>query len=267
MDISAYIASGILENYVMGLASDQERQEVQCLSKIYPEIARELQVLEITLERYALENEVKPPVQLKTKLFDQLDAILTDQPDSKQSNQPLKSMVTAAPNYWRYAAAALLTGVVFLTGYFISRQKKNEQQWMALNNQHQFLQQQLDSSRNILQDLSFEIILTRNPLIRQVHLKGVPTKDTLANLTVYWNPQNQQVYLAGIALPPLPPNKQYQLWGLKNGQPIDLGVFDPVHGILPMKHIDAVQAFAVTLENAGGSAVPTLSEMVVLGQI
>ena len=42
VDVKAYIESGILESYVLGFASEQEVQEVRCLSHIYPEIAEEL---------------------------------------------------------------------------------------------------------------------------------------------------------------------------------------------------------------------------------
>lgn len=267
MDVNVYIASGILENYVLGLASDQERQEVQCLSKIYPEIAQELHTLELTMEQYALEHELKPPVQLKTKLFDQLDAAITDAPVTGPVNSPAAKIISSRPNYWRYAAAALLTGVVILSAYFMNWQMKNAQQIAALDNQNRLLQHQLDSNRNSLQNLNAEIALTRNPAIKRVYLKGLETKDPQAGMTVYWNQENQQVFIAGMSLPATPANKQYQLWAIKNGQPVDLGVFDLQNALVAMKSIDEAQAFAVTLENTGGSAVPTLSDMVVIGQI
>ena len=72
MNVQEYIKSGILEEYVLGVVSDQERREVQCLSKIYPEIEAELQALEVSLTGYATLFEKKPPVELKDKIFAQL---------------------------------------------------------------------------------------------------------------------------------------------------------------------------------------------------
>ena len=66
----------------------------------------------------------------------------------------------------------------------------------------------------------------------------------------------------------IPADKQYQLWALKDGQPIDMGVFDPVtpeDGLLEMGRVPGADAFAVTLEPRGGSANPTLEEMYVYG--
>ena len=45
MNVTEYIASGILESYVMGAVSDQEQREVDCLSSIYPEVRTELDEL------------------------------------------------------------------------------------------------------------------------------------------------------------------------------------------------------------------------------
>jgi hypothetical protein len=53
MNIQAYIESGILEEYVLGTVSPQEKQEVECMASIYPEIQQELQILETALEKYA----------------------------------------------------------------------------------------------------------------------------------------------------------------------------------------------------------------------
>ena len=73
MNVTEYIASGILESYVMGAVSDQERREVECLSSIYPDIRRELDQLSEVLENYALLHSVEPPESVKAKLLDQLD--------------------------------------------------------------------------------------------------------------------------------------------------------------------------------------------------
>ena len=42
MNINDYISSGILEQYVLGDISPQEKKEVECMSHIYPELQEEL---------------------------------------------------------------------------------------------------------------------------------------------------------------------------------------------------------------------------------
>lgn len=61
MNIQAYIESGILEEYVLGTVSPQEKQEVECMSHIYPEIKEELLRTESALEEYALKHQTLPP--------------------------------------------------------------------------------------------------------------------------------------------------------------------------------------------------------------
>ena len=61
--------------------------------------------------------------------------------------------------------------------------------------------------------------------------------------------------------------KQYQLWALVDGAPVDAGVFEIDAGtpMIKMKNIPRAQAFAVTLEPSGGSLKPTMDQMYVLG--
>ena len=68
MDPKKYIESGIIDDYVMGFVSEQEQREVQCLSKIYPEINEALRQAEDLMGTWALESAMEPPAGLKEKI-------------------------------------------------------------------------------------------------------------------------------------------------------------------------------------------------------
>ena len=68
-------------------------------------------------------------------------------------------------------------------------------------------------------------------------------------------------------LPALPSDKQYQLWALKGGVPIDLGVMDDSTLLQFQKSTRLAEAFAITIEKAGGSPTPTMTELIMLGKI
>jgi hypothetical protein len=53
LNIAEYIASGILEEYLMGSATEQEQREVACMASIYPEIQVALDQLADGIEKYA----------------------------------------------------------------------------------------------------------------------------------------------------------------------------------------------------------------------
>ena len=64
-------------------------------------------------------------------------------------------------------------------------------------------------------------------------------------------------------------DKQYQLWAIVDGKPVDAGVFDVDGGaaFVKLKNIPNAQAFAITLENKGGSASPHMDALYVMGKV
>lgn len=90
--------------------------------------------------------------------------------------------------------------------------------------------------------------------------------------TVYWDSRSKDVYLLVNNLPKPSPDKQYQLWAIVDGKPVDAGMLDMedtnsgslVH---KMRNIPKAQAFAITLENKGGSTSPTMEAMYVMGGV
>ena len=63
--------------------------------------------------------------------------------------------------------------------------------------------------------------------------------------------------------------QQYQLWAIVDGKPVDAGMveIDPGKALHRMKNIPKAEAFAITLEKAGGSPTPTLTAMFVMGKV
>jgi cell division protein FtsL len=61
LDINQYINSGVLEAYLLGLASEEEQHDVQQMKALYPEVSSALHELEVVIESYCLENSVPPP--------------------------------------------------------------------------------------------------------------------------------------------------------------------------------------------------------------
>jgi mannose-6-phosphate isomerase-like protein (cupin superfamily) len=69
-NLEDFIASGILELYILGDTSDEEDAEVLIMSSKFPaEIAGEILAISTALENLALENAVEPSARLKESLF------------------------------------------------------------------------------------------------------------------------------------------------------------------------------------------------------
>lgn len=261
INIKEYIDSGVLEDYLSGNVSDQERREVECLSKIYPEIKTELNLIGEAIERHALAHRVAPPAALKDKIMAQLE-FADDLQDTNQTEELEESETDEAPIIalnsrqtsfqWGWLAAASVVALIGTAVYFNARVE-------TLNGT---LAQQADELRQ-----KTELIANINNADNQfVTLKGVEKSPNSA-VRVVWNTKTQEVQLNVLSLPAPDAAKQYQLWALVGGKPVDLGVFDVNNAMQKMKAIPQAEAFAVTLEKKGGSPTPHLEELYVMGKV
>lgn len=271
-DVKAYIESGILELYVLGDVSPEERAQVELMAATHPAVKAELIEVEKALEIYADENAVQPSEQHRTKTLNSILINLADdstfdeirkQPEAKVVQ--LNTRTTG--NFYKYAFAAsvamLIGSLVALYSVYNKLQSSN-QQLLVLNAQNQKYSQ-------VINHMGEEISVFRDPSFKLLTLKGTDKMPT-AKMTVAWSPVKKKVMIdmVGMELPKNDANHQYQLWALVNGKPVDLGVFDKAVAdsvdMVPMKPVALASAFAVTLEPRGGSVNPTMSEMMVIGQ-
>jgi anti-sigma-K factor RskA len=102
-----------------------------------------------------------------------------------------------------------------------------------------------------------------------MELKGVE-KSPNSKVMAFWNKETEEMKLMVENLPTAPKGKQYQVWGIVDGKPVDMGMIDLdfENKILAMKVPKGnIAAFAITLEKQGGSPTPTLEEMYVIGNV
>jgi len=241
VDIQAYISSGIVESYVLGLASDEERSEFEQLCKPYPQLVAARTKFELALEKQAMENAIAPPADLKGKIFDQISGtgkVVSMQPESA----PVRKISWA-----KYAAAA---SVILLAGSLYYN--------ITLFNKNKDLKNNYDNTVAELSDVKKDIqILQQNPNVKMAAMKGQEISPS-SYATVYWDTTSHDVYLMINNLPKPPSDPQIQLWAFLNGQPIAQGIIKitekPPQLYHPQKTQDA-QAFAVTLEKKGRTDV------------
>jgi anti-sigma-K factor RskA len=104
--------------------------------------------------------------------------------------------------------------------------------------------------------------MLRSEEYRKINLKQLPGGNP-AVVELFWNTKTKEVYVGGMQLPEAPSGKQYQLWAIVNGNPVDAGVLSEAQ-LQKMKTFEKAEAFAVTLEKEGGSPTPTMEAMVVM---
>lgn len=281
MDIKEYIASGIIDSYVLGSVSDQERQEVQCLSKIYPEIKEELRKAEKALEDYAQSIAVNPPKEIKDAILNRIKEIKQEpaesvvKTESKSSDEEKVAKVIQIPTMYKWSVAASILiiiglGFAFVNSYSNETQLKEE--LASMQEESSETEKALETQLNQLQASLFAAqereAFINAPNTRKLLLEGTPLKPE-ANATVYWDESTGSAILASNGLPSPTTGKQFQLWAISDGQPVDLGVIDKDSVYTPKipVNLKSVQAFAITLEKEGGSPTPNLEELYVIGNV
>jgi anti-sigma-K factor RskA len=264
VNVKEYISSGIIESYVLGIATEAERKEFETNCATYPEILEARDTFERALEAQLLGDARQAPQHLKQQIEERLTTTSTDTTTNELEEQtPVRSM-----GIWKWLAAASL---ILMAGaaYWAITTNKKYQDALAKNRQ---LQDQAQQATAQLTDLQTQVEKLSNPGMKMAGLKG--TKASPGSFaTVYWDTASasHDVWLLVNNLPQPASGKQYQLWALLNGQPINLGVFDmdirQKRLLLKMQNVQNAQAFAITLEPAGGSEQPTMDSMYVMGSL
>lgn len=262
MNIKEYISSGVVESYVLGLASQAEREEFENMCRLHPEIVEARNAFEIALEEQLLKDAPAPPAFMKERIEQALTANATaSETESEQEETPVRRL-----NVWKWVAAASL---ILLAGSLFWAVSVN-QRYRDLQEAHTGLKSQADQDSRQLAQLKQDAEVMQNA--RMVALKGTAIAPG-ASTTVYWDTTGttKDVYLLINNLPQPPSEKQYQLWALLDGKPIDLGVVDyevrEKRLLIKARNVQQAQAFAITLEPKGGSQNPTLEQMYVVGQL
>ncbi|MCW3462257.1 hypothetical protein [Chitinophaga nivalis] len=69
MNIQEYIESGIIERYLLGLATPEQEAELHHLRRRFPLLETEIAAAEVRIEKQMLGEAVLPPIELKGLVF------------------------------------------------------------------------------------------------------------------------------------------------------------------------------------------------------
>jgi anti-sigma-K factor RskA len=271
VNLSEVISSGLLESYVLGTSTAEETALINELCKKYPELVKEIEAIEAGLISLSAQAGRSLDPALKKKITTQL-AFEEALQNAPAKVIPLQKTENNKIKFYQFAVAASL--LLFVTSFIYN--VLLQKQLRAVNGELA----QLSASKSYMaealtvQQASMEILNTKfqvvsDPKIKTVALNGMNylAKNSAA---IHWNTATNEVYFNASQLPESPANKQYQLWAIVAGKPVDAGMIDlsnasPV--FQKMKSVEGAQAFAVTIENAGGSVSPTMETMCLLGNV
>lgn len=277
MNVEDYIASGILEQYCLGLCSPEERNEVEAVAAKHPKVRKILEELCEGIEAYAAAHSVPPPQRLKSKVIQGVNAAAQAEgfPLNVETAPPANQPVNRLPSRYYYFAAAASVAMLVLAGLafmFYQNQEYARKELAAISQQVQRLQenyQNLDASHD---ELRKEYVLLKDVGTHHVQMQG-SAQAPKAQCVVYWNPEHKDAYLNIVNLPEPPHGHEYQIWADVEGHHHNMGLLnmkaaDPDSSFLhPLPYIENSQGFVITLEKKGGSPHPSVDRLFVKGNL
>jgi anti-sigma-K factor RskA len=280
VEVKDIISSGLLELYITGLTSNEETLQVEQWAEQYPEVKKEIEELQDAMENYVMAEAIEPSESLKQKIFSKIQA---DDPvkekifsgihtstqqepfsviNTSEKNEGAK--VYSIPSYFKWAVAAsviLLIGSLILNYTFYNKYQNTSKDLQIAQVE---LQKQQEIAKGM--DTAIDVMTNKNAL--NVVLNGTE-KAPEAVAKIYWMKDKGDVYVDPTNLPQTPSGMQYQLWAIVDGKPVDAGMISTEKGIYhiqKMKSFGKAQAFAITLETAGGHPTPK-GDMIVMAKI
>lgn len=264
MDNKAYIETGILESYALGMCNADEAMQVEKMCAQYPEIQTELTKIQESINEYALLHSKTPHTETREKILSKI------MDNEIQTNISTTSIIPLFSNRLAIAASILLFSLSLIGNILLyTKYRLAKDEVITLNTEKQQLASNINANQVSMETMNKNMALLTHPNTIKVVMKGVEKSPTSMAM-IYWNTQSKEVFIELKSLPMPEQGKQYQLWAIVDGKPVDAGIITMQDGdssLHKMKDFESAQAFAITLENEGGSINPTLTQMYVMGAV
>ena len=283
MDLSCIISSGDLELYILGMLPEEEANKIAQLAILFPEIQAELDRITESLQELGSVTAAVPSASVKDSLMGKLSALKQEE----QKVIPFGTTITKLANdenlraepfvvaklkktYPPWLLAASVIGLILSLSvmvYFVSQNKQSQSALASLRQETDTLRNNITTQQKQILAYSQTMQMMHDDDYKKINLTSVPGKPQ-AMAQVFWNTKTHDVYVADVSLPQTPSDKQYQLWAIVDGKPVDAGMLSDAKNLAQkMKMFEKAEAFAITLEKKGGNPAPTMEEMYVMGKV
>lgn len=260
MNKEQFLESGLLEQYALGLTTEEEATIVEEFMEKYPEIRKEVRELQGALEKYAAQYSTPPPEDLKERVLNDLDNPVAPSRNPGRIDRRNQRLFTSLS----------LVGFLLMSVWSIYRGqevRQLESEVVSAKMAYQSLKQDCESNKVLLKDQQAQLAFFRSSSTQAIRLQGVALA-LGTEATVYWNPDTQSAMVNLGNLPPPPPGKVYQLWADVDHVMVSSAVLD--HTALDFQKVAFIANAAslnITLEPEGGSKEATVEMLQASGAV
>ncbi|HJY13217.1 MAG TPA: anti-sigma factor [Flavobacterium sp.] len=262
MEAQEYIDSGILELYVYGLLTETENLEIAEMAKKSPEVDQEIISIEKAI--VALSSSFSPFHSVAN--FEKIKARL----ELKHGKVVEMKPASTWSQYVGWAAAVLL---LLGLGYQTLELTKTKDAITTVGNEKTKIEREFAYLDQQNKETQKNLTIVRDIKNTGVTLGGQAVSPT-SFAKVYWNKDTKTTYIDAAGLPKPPKGMVYQVWALKLSPvltPTSIGLLSDFEGnsnkIFAVDRTNEAEAFGITLEPAGGSLTPTMTQLYTLGKV
>lgn len=254
MSGKTHIERALLEQYILGLTTEEECKEIELYLAQNPQAAKEIKESQKAIEDFALNYAMDPPKKLRG---DVLTAIRSEPQVSPKVDT----------NWITGIAAVFAFGFGLLTFLLYQQQNELENQIGALENKVIQLQDQNNQLNNQKTIINQQFATLKDVNTNHIHLRGSQLSPK-ALIVVYWNEVDKNAYLNVVDLPEIPADKSLQLWADVAGEMINMGVLEMGEDeLIKVPYIPNAESLNITLEPKGGSEHPNVSQLYANGKM
>lgn len=256
MDIQSFIQSGLLEAYLLGQCTAEERALVERMAAQHAEVRAEMAAIEQSLEGYAAAHAAQPPAWMKDRILERIE----------QEASPTAPPAAPKSRFLRLFPLLALA-LALLAGFFFFQKNNLTAEKNALETRVAELQQQIndctgrDSLRMKLEQVN--LMLRDRDNTRAVPLGNADGSPGTA--VAYLNARRCELAIDLASLPAPAPGKYLQLWSIVDGKPVSMGMVDTAAAagwqVVPCE-AGAVAIAISSEDNPQGNSAPTQVLMV-----
>lgn len=245
MDKAYIVSNGILVEYLLGELTLADQMQVESILKVDAELKAQYEKLEASFKALAIENAINPPIELKANLMRSL------------SLSQLKVLQVQKPNPLKYYLGLAASFAILLFGaaawlYSELNSVKGELELVSLDNSR------LNSD---LIETNRWYSAINDPDVQKYIMNGNALSPNTKVIS-YVNHTVKSVFVNTENLPRLDDKHDYQMWADVRGEMINMGIIKKENKMLAMNYIDNAESLNITIEQAGGSDHPNVSQLI-----
>jgi hypothetical protein len=241
LDTTAFIQSGILEEYVLGIASKDDIVSVEAMRSQYPAVESYIVAFEEQIQRQFEGSNVQMSVSAST---DKNMAAFF----AKNTVQNLPSEAAKIVPLFNWKKLAVAASLLLLAGSLFYNYKQHQ------TNVAQ--QAVLAAAKKSLPEADYAVL--NNPNITPVGMYGQGIH-AVCRCTLFWDKEKNKAYVMIHHLVSSGESQNYVLWVNVNGKPVNVGVIDEnIRGkFVELNNVpQESDSFLVTLETNDKAQTP-----------